>query len=139
MSREAASGGGDAADVIGRALGFVDDGDIPALIELVDPEIEWRPPAQGTLDEAYRGHDGVRRLFAQLTDAWDNFEHSEVEFVDGSDATVVLSRLKLHAQASGMVVDEHWAYAVRLNDGRIAWVQMYTDPEQALREHGPRS
>jgi ketosteroid isomerase-like protein len=137
MAREAASGGGDAADVVGRALGFVDDGDIPALIELVHPEIEWRPPAQGTLDEAYHGHDGVRELFRQLTEAWDNFEHSEVEFVDGGDATVVISRLKLHAQASDMVVDEYWAYAVRVRDSRIAWVQMYTDPEQALRDHGP--
>jgi ketosteroid isomerase-like protein len=138
MSREAASGGGDAADVIGRALGFVDDGDIAALLELVDPEIEWRPPAQGTLDEAYHGHDGVRQLFKDLTDAWDNFEHGEVEFVEGGDAIVVVSRLKLHGQASDMVVDEYWAYAVRLIDGRIGWVQMYTDPEQALRAHGPR-
>ena len=137
MAREAASGGGDAADLIGRALGFVDDGDIAALLELLDPEIEWRPPAQGTLDDSYRGYDGVRQLFSHLTDAWDNFEHSEVELVEGGDAIVVISRLKLHAQASDMVVDEHWAYAVRLVDGRIGWVQMYTDPVQALREHGP--
>jgi ketosteroid isomerase-like protein len=139
MPREAASGGGDAADMIERALGFVDDGDIAALTEFLDPGIEWHPPAQGTLDEVYRGYDGVRQLFSDLTDAWDNFEHSEVEFVDGGDAIVVISRLKLHAQASDMVVDEHWAYAVRLIDGRIGWVQMYTDPEQALREHGPDS
>lgn len=138
MAREAASGGGDASDLIGRGLGFVDDGDIAALIELCDPEIEWRPPAQGTLDEAYRGHDGVRELFRNLTDAWDDFEHSEVRLVDGGDALVVISRIRLHAQASDMVVDEHWAYAVRLRNGRIGWVQMYTDPEQALREHGPR-
>ena len=137
MAPEAASGGGDAADLIGRALGFVDDGDIAALIEFLDPQIEWRPPVQGTLEEAYRGHDGVRQLFRDLTDAWDNFEHREVELVEGGDALVVISRLKLHAQASDMVVDEHWAYAVRLVDGRIAWVQMYTDPVQALREHGP--
>lgn len=137
MSREAASGGGDAADLIGRALGFVNDGDIPALIEFCHPEIEWRPPAQGTLDEVYRGHDGVVELFRALTDAWDDFEHSEVDVVEGGDAIVVISRLRLHAQASDMVVDEHWAYAVRLRDGLIGWVQMYTDPEQALREHGP--
>ena len=137
MAREAVERGGSAADLIGRALGFIDDGDIAALLELLDPQIEWRPPAQGTLDEAYRGHDGVRELFAQLTDAWDNFEHSEVELVEGGDATVVISRLKLHARASDMVVDEHWAYALRLQDGHFTWVQMYTDPTQALRDHGP--
>lgn len=136
MAREAASEGGD-ADLIGRALGFIDDGDLPALMELLDPEIEWRPPAQGTLDEAYHGHDGVRQLFRDLTDAWDSFEHGELDLVEGGDATVVITRLKLHAQASDMIVDEHWAYALRLREGRFTWIQMYTDPEQALREHGP--
>jgi ketosteroid isomerase-like protein len=138
MARDTASGGGEAADLIGRALGLIDDGDIAALTDLLDPEIEWRPPAQGTLDESYRGYDGVRQLFRDLTDAWDNFEHSEVELVEGGDAIVVITRLKLHAQASDMIVDEYWAYAVRMQNGRFGWVQMYTDPEQALREHGPR-
>lgn len=49
--------------------------------------------------------------------------------------TIVITRLKLHAQASDVVVDEVWAYAVRSNAGKLTFVAMYTDPEQAIREH----
>ena len=123
------------AVLIGRALGLIDDGDIPALLGLLDPSIEWRPPKQGTLDDAYHGHDGVQALFRQLTEAWDSFEHIPTKLVSGRDVHIVVTRLKLHAQASDVVVDELWAYAVRIEDGLFTFVAMYTDPEQALREH----
>jgi ketosteroid isomerase-like protein len=126
----------ESSTLVGRALGFIDDGDISALLGMLDPAIEWRPPRQGTLDEAYRGHDGVRALFEQLTEAWDSFQHEPVEFVDAGSTHIVVTRLKLHAQASDVVVDEVWAYAVRIDGGLFTFVEMYTDPELALSEHG---
>jgi len=131
---------GDAeVEVIGRAMGFVDDADVPSLLELVHPEIEWRPPAQGTLDDVYVGHDGVRRLFAQLTEAWDSIEHRPIEVIDGDRETIIVTNLRLHAQASGLNVDEVWGYAVEVRDGKMFRVAMYTDAETAIRAHGADS
>jgi ketosteroid isomerase-like protein len=120
---------------MGRALGLIDDGDIAALLELLHPSIEWRPPKQGILEDAYHGHDGVRELFAALTETWDSFEHTPVKLVQGDKVTIIITRIKLHAQSSDLDVDEIWAYAVTELDGKFNWVQMYTDPEQAVREH----
>ena len=123
-------------ELIGRALGLIDDGDIPALLELLEPSVVWKPPRQGTLEDVYEGHDGVRRLFGQLMEAWDSIEHSPMKLVEGEEVTIVVTHIKLHAQASGLDVDEIWAYAVGINDdGRFHYVEMYTDPEQAVREH----
>jgi ketosteroid isomerase-like protein len=121
--------------LIGQALGFIDDADIPALLAMLHPDIEWRPPQQGTLNDSYTGHEGVRALFAALTEAWDSFEHEPVKLVRGRDVNIVVTKLKLHAQTSDVVVDELWAYAIRIEDGAFTFVQMYTDPEEALREH----
>jgi ketosteroid isomerase-like protein len=123
------------SELIGRALGFIDDGDIAALIEMLEPGVVWKPPRQGTLDDAYEGHDGVRRLFGQLTEAWDEIEHSPIKLVEGNEVTIVVTHIKLHAQASGLDVDEVWAYVVGLNGDKFHYVEMYTDPEQAVREH----
>jgi ketosteroid isomerase-like protein len=123
------------SELIGRALGLVDDGDIAALLELLDPEIVWHPPRQGTLEETYQGHDGVRRLFTQLMEAWDSIEHSPIKLVEGEEMTIVVTHIKLHAQASGLDVDEVWAYVVAIRDEKIHHVEMYTDPEEAVREH----
>jgi ketosteroid isomerase-like protein len=122
-------------ELIGRALGFIDDGDITALLELLEPEVVWKPPKQGTLDESYEGHDGVRRLFTQLMEAWDSIEHSPIKLVEGEEMTIVVTHVKLHAQASGLDVDEVWAYVVGIRDGKFHYIEMYTDPEEAVREH----
>jgi ketosteroid isomerase-like protein len=122
-------------ELIGRALGFIDDGDITALLDLLEPDVVWKPPKQGTLDDAYQGHDGVRRLFTQLMEAWDSIEHSPIKLVEGEDMTIVVTHIKLHAQASGLDVDEVWAYAVGIRGDKFHYIEMYTDPEQAVREH----
>ena len=127
-------------ELIGRGMGLVDDGDIPSLLELVHPEIEWRPPAQGTLDDVYAGPDGVRRLFEQLTEAWDSIEHRPIEVVAvNPETTVIITNLRLHAQASGLTVDEVWAYGVEVRDRKLFRVTMHTDVEQAIRAHGAES
>jgi ketosteroid isomerase-like protein len=126
-------------ELIGRGMGFADDGDIPSLLELVHPEIEWRPPAQGTLDDVYAGRDGVRRLFEQLTEAWDSIEHRPIEIVEANPETIVITNLRLHAQASGLNVDEVWGYAIEVRDAKLFRVAMYTDTEQAIRAHGAES
>lgn len=122
-------------DLIGRGMGLVDDADIDGLLELLHPEIEWRPPAQGTLEEVYHGHEGVTRLFEQLTEAWDSIEHDPIKVIEGEDETVVITRLRLHAQASDLLLDEVWAYAIEVRDEKMHRVTMYTDPENALQEH----
>jgi ketosteroid isomerase-like protein len=123
------------AELIGRGMGLVDDGDIPALLELMHPEIEWRPPKQGTLDTVYRGHTGVTQLFEQLNEAWGSIEHKPVKLVEGEDEVVVVTHINLHAQASDLEIDEIWAYAIELRDDKFFRVAMYTDPDEAIREH----
>jgi ketosteroid isomerase-like protein len=123
-------------ELIGRALGLIDDGDIEALLGLLEEDVVWKPPRQGTLNESYVGHEGVKQLFSQLMEAWDSIEHSPVKLVEGNEVTIVVTRITLHAQASGLDVDELWAYALGINeDGKFHYIEMYTDPEQAVREH----
>lgn len=120
-------------------MGFADDGDITSLLELVHPEIAWRPPAQGTLEDVYAGRDGVRRLFEQLSEAWDSIEHRPIEVIEVRPETIVITSLRLHAQGSGLSVDEVWAYAIEVRDRMLFRVTMYTDPEQAIRAHRAES
>jgi ketosteroid isomerase-like protein len=44
---------------------------VEAVIEVCDPEVEWSPAlAAGDGDATYRGHEGVRRYFAELAARW---------------------------------------------------------------------
>jgi ketosteroid isomerase-like protein len=48
--------------------GAVTRGDIPAVFDLLDPQIEWRAPESLPWGGTFRGHDGVRKLFAIFFD-----------------------------------------------------------------------
>jgi ketosteroid isomerase-like protein len=123
------------AQLIGRGMGLVDDADIEGLLEIMHPEIEWKPPAQGTLETVYSGHDGVRKLFEQLTEAWDSIEHRPVKLIEAGDELVIVTNIELHGRASDLVIDEVWAYVVELRDDKFFRVAMYTNPDDAIREH----
>jgi ketosteroid isomerase-like protein len=60
-----------------RAIDAYNSRDIEAMVEEVDPEVEWRP-AWGEA-AVYRGHEGVRKLFRELDDVLDelHLEYSE--------------------------------------------------------------
>jgi hypothetical protein len=122
-------------EVIREALESVSRGDINTLLELSDPEIEWRSPPQGTLEDVYKGHDGVRRLFEHLFDAWETIDHEPTKLVEVGDEAVVVSHVRAKAKFSGLEIDELWAYVLEVRDGKLYRVAMYTDPEEALRTH----
>ena len=120
------------AGVIHEVLDAVARGDIDGMLELLHPEIEWYPPAQGTLDPVYEGHPAVRRLFAQLFDAWARIEHAPTEETTLGATTILISHVRLEGRQSGVCIDETWGYAVELEAGRIRTVRMYTDPQDAI-------
>ncbi len=102
------------------------------MLTWLDPYVEWYPPEQGTLEHVYRGHDGVRRLFAQLFDSWARIGHEPMRVIERHDTMVVLARLRLEARGSRVELAEEWGYVVTFSDGLIRTVRMHTDPAVAL-------
>jgi ketosteroid isomerase-like protein len=56
-------------------------GDLPAVLEVVDPDVVARP-LHGALftRSEFRGHDGIAQWYREMTDPWDRFE-AQVEVV----------------------------------------------------------
>lgn len=123
-------------DLIQNGFEAIAESDVEALLAVMHPEIEWRPPTQGTLAEVFEGREGVRQLFDQLFEAWERIGNEPVKLVEGDDQAVIVTNIQLRARLSGLEINEQWAYAVEFRDGLFWRVQMYTDPEQALRENG---
>jgi hypothetical protein len=113
-------------------------GGIDAMLEFLDPDIEWRVrpdlPDSGT----YRGHEGVRRLFARFEEMLEDQGYEPQEYIDAGDLVVMplhwwgrgrLSRAEV-AERRG----ETWVFTVR--GGRIAAVHEYRHKREALEAAG---
>jgi ketosteroid isomerase-like protein len=119
------------------------DGD--ALLEMMDPDIEFYGPTATVLNEGrcYRGHEGIRRYLSDAAQLWQSLEIRPRTYREVGNHVVVLGRVKARA-ADGLELDTPAAWVWRVQAGRIAWGCAYGDREsmpRSLQEDGfaPRS
>jgi ketosteroid isomerase-like protein len=68
-------------------------GDVSAVLDLLDPEIEWRSPESLPWGGTYHGREGVREELSKLLDQPVEFRREAREWFDEGDWAVVLLRV----------------------------------------------
>ena len=124
-------------ELITRMLREWNSGDVEALLEVFDPEIEVRPALRAFLASmVYRGHDGVRSWYAETNEPWAELQAEPQRFIDAGERTVVV--ISLHARVPGGRVDvgAEIAHVVTIRDGRVVRLEGYDDADAALAAVG---
>jgi ketosteroid isomerase-like protein len=105
-------------DVVRRFYAAWMDGDLPRMLDEVDPAVEAQP-VLGLLYErpSYKGHSGISRWFEEVEDLWDEFEIrlEATHQVDGA----VIGFLHLIAHTGGRESDARIAVICQMRDGKI--------------------
>lgn len=114
-------------------------GDVPGVIALMSPGIVWNEAESFLYADGnpYRGPDAILAgVFARLGSEWDGFAAVPEEFLDAGDTIVVLGRYKATHKATGRPLDAQLAHVWRVEEGKAAAFQQYTDTLQAARAAG---
>jgi ketosteroid isomerase-like protein len=114
----------------------ISESDTDAALEFCHPEIEFLSVlALG--GQAYRGHDGIRQYFADISSAWDEWI-VEVHRVDTAPDGRVAIVMTMHCRGreSGTALAERTGHIWTLRDGRLLRNEPYREPEEALRKLG---
>jgi ketosteroid isomerase-like protein len=110
---------------------------IDELIAISDPDIEFVSIFAGMEGRTYRGYDGFREYFADMSDTWAEFHRDIEKMIDaGGDKVVVFFRLRGTARVSGVPVDERVTTVFELRKGRLYRMVVFRDPAEALRAAG---
>ncbi len=118
----------DAYDAFGR-------GDLPTVLGLMDPNIEWSE-AEGNpyqpSGKAWKGPDAiVENLFVKILEDFDGtFVIHPEEFYDAGDTVVVEGRYTGTAKASGKVLDAQVCHVFKIRDGKVTSFQQFVDTAQ---------
>jgi ketosteroid isomerase-like protein len=105
----------------------------------LDPEIEWRGPRQfADLAEPHYGHEGVRRYFEKVLEAFEDYRMVPEEFIDaGPDQVLVFSREGARGRGSGAEVETHpTAHLWTIRGGKAVRMQSYWERSEALKAAG---
>jgi len=124
-------------ELITRMVHEWNSGDVEALLEVFDPEVEVRPALRTFLaSTVYRGHEGVRTWFDETNEPWAELQAEPRRFIDAGERTVVV--IALHARVPGGRVDvgAEIAHVVTIDDGRVVRLEGYDDADAALAAVG---
>ena len=109
---------------------------VEAAVALAHPELRFTSRLSSLEGSSYRGHDGARRYFQDMTDAfaeWRNEAKNAV--VVGQDA-VVLDVVFRATSRSGVDVELPSAAVFVLSDGAIIEMHVYETRREALEAAG---
>jgi ketosteroid isomerase-like protein len=124
-----------------RGLDAFNRRDVEALLEELDPEVEWHPALPvlvGGEATVYRGHEGVREMLRDLYEAFAETHVELSEIRDLGDRLVAIGRTRARGNESGAETESPWAGVTEYKDGRAIRIRTYLDPNEALEAAGLR-
>jgi ketosteroid isomerase-like protein len=107
-------------------------GDLPAMFELVHPEIVSRQFPEQIDVRDYHGHDGVREVMESWIGSWDDWK-IELRDVRGIGDAALLSLFQSgRGKGSGVAIAQPVWFVWRVRDGKVAQWLMFSNEDEAL-------
>jgi ketosteroid isomerase-like protein len=110
-------------------------GDVDAFVETFHPEIEWHfnPAFLDRAGEVLRGHEGMRRYFADDVEAlWREYEAQPEEIHDLGSHLFIVARFQGVGRQSGVSVNFRLYDLFTLRDDLAVKRESFTEREHAL-------
>jgi ketosteroid isomerase-like protein len=126
---------GENVELVRRAYDVFDT-DLGALLELLDPEIEWVSPSDSIEPGVRSRHEGVKDAYAATAAAWEGPTHTPYEFVDAGDKVLVAVTFRGHGRGSGMDADRLEFHVWTLRDGKAVQFEWFYQRPEALEAAG---
>jgi ketosteroid isomerase-like protein len=120
-----------------RAFQAFNNRDLDALLARLDDNVEAFP-LLATVEGGYHGHDGIRRYWANVLEAFPDSKAEVVEVRDFGDLTLAVLHLRGRgAESDTPFVTAAW-HVSRFRHGKCIGWRVYTNESEALEAVGPR-
>jgi len=129
-------------EIVKSAYESLTRGDVPNLLAVMDPKIEWYE-AEGNpympSGKPWIGSDAVlNNLFKHLGTDWDGFAVHPVAYHDAGDTVVVEARYSGTHRVTGKRMNPQVCHVWTVRHGRLAKFQQYVDTAQLQDVMGVR-
>jgi ketosteroid isomerase-like protein len=122
-----------------RAVEAFNRRDINAVLEELDPEVEWHPLFHlllGGEATVYRGHEGYREFVHDVFEVFAEIQIEYSEVRDLGDRLLAIDRLRVRGKESGAETESPVGYIVDVKNGKAVRVIERLDPKEALEAAG---
>ena len=124
-------------ELITRMYRAWNSGDIAALVDAFDADVEVRPALGAFLaSRVYRGHDGVATWYEETYEPWAELHAEPQRFIDAGESTVVVAALRARVRGGQVDVEAEMAQVVTVREGKIVRLDGYEEPDAAFAAVG---
>ena len=121
--------------VFEEAMDAASRGDLEAFLRHVDENIVWIA-ARSAVEGAYRGHDGLRRFFADNDENFEVFEPDFREMRDLGDRILAVGSIHIRARGSTVETDIPVAGIFTFRRGKLVRWEDFRERQIALEAAG---
>jgi ketosteroid isomerase-like protein len=113
--------------------------DVDALLEELDPEVEWHSAllipfgGEGTVG---RGHSGILKVLGEVYEALAEIHLDYSEIRDLGDRIVGIGRIRTRGKQSGVETEMAFGTVTDMKNGKAIRIWTYLDPQEALEAAG---
>jgi uncharacterized protein len=119
-------------EVVQEAYDAFGRGDIPAVLGLLDENVDWRTPESVPHGGDFQGREAVGGFFAGIAERWDGFAVDFDQVVDGGETVVGIGRARGNLKGTGDA-EYGFTHVFTVQDGRVVRFREYVDPDATLR------
>jgi ketosteroid isomerase-like protein len=123
-------------EVVRRIYEQLNRGDVEGVIELCDDDFLMDMSERVFNPDTYRGHDGIRRFYEGVRDAWESYRWTVEETRVRGDSVVAMLHCQGQSRQGGPTVDWRVAWLWKLRRGRPVSLRFYRDRANALEAAG---
>ncbi|HEV2924814.1 MAG TPA: nuclear transport factor 2 family protein [Solirubrobacteraceae bacterium] len=123
-------------EIIKRGYEALARGDMAAVFDGYDPDVEHWDRADDPGATVRRGRDAVVTAFAELSESYSEIQIEPKEFIDAGDLVVVPVRVTVRGRTSGAVVEGDQVFVYRLRAGKVTEIREYRDTTEAFKAVG---
>jgi ketosteroid isomerase-like protein len=110
--------------------------DLTAYLETVAASVKFESRFSAMDRVIYRGHDDLRRYFAELDEVWSRYEMQLERLVEVGDRVAMLCHLFAIGRESNLHLEEHPGVVFTLEGGKIVEIAAYPTHAEALESVG---
>ena len=119
-------------EIVRHWIALSNAGDVPAILELLAPDIECFPAEGEPEAEAFRGREAYARRAYEAREAFDEHKIEVFEYVDLGEYVAVVARIHARGRMSQANVSADEVWLIRFGDGKVVEYRECTTKERAL-------
>jgi ketosteroid isomerase-like protein len=124
-------------EVVRQALAAYARGDIEEGLSYLHPEGELHSAVIGNAEgKVFRGHDGIRRWFAELGETFEEMTTELTEYRDLGDRVVAFGHIHARGRESGLELDSPTGWVMTLRDGKVLKAEGFLSRAETLEAAG---